>query len=334
MVAYAPRDQTLSTPTMSKRNVLIFGGGGYIGSECLKRLASRAEDLGEIICADVREIPTERRLAGVTYVVSDVRNDDLAALLKQHAVDSVVNLAAIVAPGMDRDFEYQVDVVGARRVLEACVEAGVTQLVYTSSGAAYGYYADNPQWLTEDAPIRGNVEFSYSDHKRMVEEMLAQYRQSHPQLRQLIFRPGTVLGEHTKNRITNLFHRKVLMGVTGTDTPFVFVWDQDVAEAIAKGIVENREGIYNLVGDGVVTFPQIAALTGAKFVQLPPWLLRMLIGLLKKAGAVDYGPEQVLFLQYRPCMDNKRLKEEFGFTPTMDSMQAFKFYLEHAAKRS
>jgi hypothetical protein len=123
-----------------------------------------------------------------------------------------------------------------------------------------------------------------------VEEMLAEYRRDHPQLRQLIFRPGTVLGEHTNNRITNLFHRKVLVGVTGTDTPFVFVWDQDVAEAVAKGILENRDGIYNLVGDGVVTFPQIAALTGAKFVQLRPAVMRLLIGILRKLGLVDYGP--------------------------------------------
>jgi UDP-glucose 4-epimerase len=318
---------------VSKRNVLIFGGGGYIGSECLKRLAARAQELGTIICADVREVPAGRRLPEVTYIVSDIRHDDLAALMRQHAVDCVVNLAAIVAPGMDRDFEYQVDVVGARRVLEACVEAGVTQLVYTSSGAAYGYYADNPRWIEEDHPIRGNVEFSYSDHKRMVEEMLAEYRRDHPQLRQLIFRPGTVLGEHTNNRITNLFHRKVLVGVTGTDTPFVFVWDQDVAEAVAKGILENRDGIYNLVGDGVVTFPQIAALTGAKFVQLRPAVMRLLIGILRKLGLVDYGPEQVLFIQYRPCMSNKKLKEEFGFTPTMDSKQAFEFYLSHATRR-
>ena len=319
---------------MNKRNILIFGGGGYIGSECIKRLAQKLDQFGEVVCADVREIPAERRLPGITYVVSDIRKDDLAALMRAHAINSVVNLAAIVAPGKDRDFEYQVDVVGATRVLEACVEAGVSQLVYTSSGAAYGYYADSPEWLDENDPIRGNVEFSYSDHKRIVEHLLAEYREKHPGLRQLIFRPGTVLGEHTNNRITNLFHRPVLMGVTGTETPFVFVWDQDVADAVAKGILEDRSGIFNLVGDGVVTFRDIARLTGAKFKQIPPWLMKVLLFFLQKLGITDYGPEQVMFIQYRPCMSNKRLKEEFGFTPTMNSMQAFEFYLKHARARA
>jgi UDP-glucose 4-epimerase len=319
----------MSHDNQSKRNVLVFGGGGYIGSECIKRLAARAGEFGAIVCADVREIPAERRLAGVTYVVSDIRKDDLAALMQAHAVDCVVNLAAIVAPGKDRDFEYQVDVAGATRVLEACVAAGVTQLVYTSSGAAYGYYADSPEWLDENDPIRGNVEFSYSDHKRIVEHLMAEYRQKHPGLRQLIFRPGTVLGQFTKNRITNLFHRPTLVGVTGTDTPFVFVWDQDVADAVAKGILENRDGIFNLVGDGVVTFREIAQLTGARFVQVPPIVMKALLFALQKLGITDYGPEQVMFIQYRPCMANKRLKEEFGFTPTKNSREAFEYYLEH-----
>jgi UDP-glucose 4-epimerase len=319
--------------SVNKPSVVVIGGGGYIGYECLRRLSAERAKLGRIVCADVREIPAAHRFEDVDYEIADVRHADLAALFKQYDASSVVNLASIVAPGKDRSFEYEVDVLGAQRVLEACIEAGVRQLVYTSSGAAYGYYADNPEWLDEDDPIRGNKEFSYSDHKRMVEEMLADYRAKHPELKQLIFRPGTVLGEKTDNRITNLFHRKVLAGVQGTDTPFVFVWDQDVADALAKGVLEQAEGIYNLVGDGVVTFPKIAELTGAKFLPLPAWLLRGIIAVGSALGLMDYGPEQVLFLQYRPCMSNKRLKEQFGFTPKMTSLEAFEFYLEHARKR-
>lgn len=36
-----------------------------------------------------------------------------------------------------------------------------------------------------------------------------------------------------------------------------------------------------------------------------------------------YGPEQTKFLQYRPVLDNTRLKEQFGFTPCHTSREAF-----------
>ncbi|HCJ65216.1 MAG TPA: epimerase, partial [Alcanivorax sp.] len=49
----------------------------------------------------------------------------------------------------------------------------------------------------------------------LVEEMLADYRQRHPALRQLILRPGTVLGEGTRNQITALFERKRILAIAG-----------------------------------------------------------------------------------------------------------------------
>ena len=52
-----------------------------------------------------------------------------------------------------REFEYSVDVLGTENVLQACRAAGVRKIVVSSSGAAYGYHADNPEWLSEDDPV-------------------------------------------------------------------------------------------------------------------------------------------------------------------------------------
>ena len=90
-------------------------------------------------------------------------------------------------------------------MLEACIATGVRRIVVSSSGAAYGYHADNPEWLRETDPIRGNDEFPYSLHKRLVEEMLADYRASHPELEQVVFRIGTILGPTVRNQITALW---------------------------------------------------------------------------------------------------------------------------------
>ena len=88
--------------------------------------------------------------------------------------------------------------------------------------------------------------------------MLADYRQRHPGLRQLILRPGTVLGEGTRNQITALFERKRILAIAGSDSPFVFIWDRDVAEVIARGVTERTTGVYNLAGDGVEVIGAVA----------------------------------------------------------------------------
>ena len=141
--------------------------------------------------------------------------------IAEAAPEVVVHLASIVTPGKDssREKEYAVDVDGSRHVFDACLAHGVRRVVVSSSGAAYGYHADNPVPLTEDDPVRGNEEFAYSHHKRLVEEQLAALRTEHPELEQVVLRIGTILGRHVDNQITALFERPRLLQIRGADSP-------------------------------------------------------------------------------------------------------------------
>jgi UDP-glucose 4-epimerase len=219
-----------------------------------------------------------------------------------------------------------VDVLGTKNVLEACIAAGVRRIIVTSSGAAYGYHADNPAWLTEDDPVRGNEEFAYSYHKRLVEEMLAEYRRTHPSLEQVVLRVGTILGETTRNQITALFEKPRLLALKGSASPFVFIWDQDVVGAIEHAIFGGPAGIYNVAGDGALGIQQIAARLGKRCITLPPVALRAVLAVLHPLGLSQYGPEQVNFLRYRPVLDNRRLKEVFGYVPRLTSAEVFELF--------
>ncbi len=313
----------------SEHRVLVTGGNGFIGRRVVSMLAAEPS-CTHLVSADVRPLPEQRKLPRVHYEIADVRDPVMAELIAAHRITSVVHLASIVTPGKEssRAFEYSVDVEGTQNVLEACVHNGVRQIVVTSSGAAYGYWPDNPEWITEDAPLRGNASFAYSDHKRLVEEMLARYREEHPDLRQLILRPGTVLGSEVRNQITHLFDKPVILGIAGAPSPFVFIWDEDVGAVIVRAVREGRGGIYNLAGDGALTLRELAATLGKPYLPLPAALVRAVLRLLKPLGLSRYGPEQVGFLRYRPVLDNHRLKSEFGYQPRFTSREAWQAYLD------
>ncbi|MCX7146625.1 MAG: SDR family oxidoreductase, partial [Sulfuritalea sp.] len=265
---------------------------------------------------------------GVDYAVADIRSADIAEIIARHGIDTVVHLASIVTPGKksNREFEYDVDVNGTKNLLEACVRHHVKRIIVSSSGAAYGYHADNPDWLTEDAPVRGNEAFAYSHHKRLVEEMLADYRRTQPQLEQIIFRIGTILGPTVKNQITDLFEKPRLIAIAGSESPFVFIHDQDVVGAMLHGIDSPVTGIFNVAGDGKLTIHEIAERLGKRCVVLPAGLLRAALWLLKKLNLTQYGPEQLDFLRYRPVLLNTRLKREFGYVPKLSSAEVFELY--------
>ncbi len=311
---------------MSVRPVLVTGGSGYLGSLVVARLAEQSVPT---ISLDVR--PPRVAVPGVDHVDGDVRSVDLAGLLRERGVGAVVHLAAVVEPprGMPEDELEDIEVGGTRRVIDACVAGGVRHLTLTSSGAAYGYHARNDgRLLTEDEPTPGSPEFAYSRHKAAVEELVARVRRDHPELGVLLLRPGTILGAGTDNQISALFTGRTVLTFREADPPFVFIWDQDVAEIVVTGTLAERTGTYNLAGDGVMTMRDIAAVEGSRVVALPARGVRAALALARRLGLGRYGPEQVDFLLHRPVLDNARLRRDFPGTPRKTTREAYEVFRE------
>jgi UDP-glucose 4-epimerase len=301
--------------------VLVTGGNGFLGSSVVRGLAEAGLT---VVSADLA-LPSSP-VDGVEHVVMDVTSAAaVEAAFAEREVEVVVHLASIVTPGRDssREREYAVDVTGTQHVLDACLAHGVRRIVVSSSGAAYGYHPDNPSWLSEEDPVRGNEVFAYSHHKRLVEEMLASLRASDPQLEQVVLRIGTILGERVDNQITALFERPRLLKIRGTDSPFVFIWDTDVVEIIIRSVTSPVTGIFNVAGDGTLTVDEIALRLGKPVLALPEPLLRGALRIGRRLGLTAYGPEQTIFLKHRPVLDNERLKKVFGYTPSKTSAEAF-----------
>lgn len=312
------------------KNILVTGAAGYLGSLLIEKLASEKEQLGinNLVATDVREL--RGNYPNVIFEKLDVRDNQASEIFKKYQIECVVHLASIVTPGKksNRDFEYAVDVVGTQNILKACIETGVKRIIISSSGAAYGYYPENENVLKENDPIRGNYEFAYSHHKKLVEEELARYRKEYPQLEQTIFRITTILGHNVNNQITDLFKKPVQIGIMGTESRFSFIWDMDAVEAFKQSIFNAKTGIYNLSGDGSVSIGERGKLLKKPVLKIPSKVIEGALFVLKKFGLTQYGPEQTLFLKYRPVLDNSKLKNEFGFIPKKTSIQVFKDFVE------
>ena len=143
----------------------------------------------------------------------------------------------------------------------------------------------------------------------------------------MVLRIGTILGERVDNQITALFLRKRLLGIRGSESPFVFIWDADVVEIVQRAVTGGVTGIFNVAGDGALTISEIAERLGKQVLWLPDRLLQGVLWAGSKVGISRYGPEQTRFLRYRPVLDNTRLREVFGYTPSHTSSEAFDAWL-------
>jgi UDP-glucose 4-epimerase len=135
-----------------------------------------------------------------------------------------------------------------------------------------------------------------------------------------------VVGQNVHSPVTDLFEKPVILGIAGFDSPFVFIWDQDLVACLVDAVFSDKVGIYNQAGDGALTPREIAKMLGKPYVPLPAAIIKSALWIFKRLGVTENGPERVAFLQHRPVLSNRRLKEEFGYTPKLSSREAFELY--------
>ncbi len=311
------------------QTILITGAAGYVGGELIKKIKDNPNY--KIIGTDIVKNPPQFENSPVLYEQADIRDPKrINEIFNKHKVNTVIHLAAALPSkkGDRREFEYDVNVNGTKVILEACVANRCTKIVISSSGAAYGYHADNASIITEEHPLRGNKAFPYSEQKTQVELMLNEYREKHPELKQIIFRLSATIGQNVSNQISDFFDKPVLIGIKGYKSPFVFVWDQDVVNCLIKSIDSVDYGAYNLSADGVLDIKSIAKKLNKPLIKVPEKVFYNTLKFLRKFNLTQYDPEQTCFLMHRPVLSNQKLKEKFNYIPLKTSEEVFNFLIK------
>src|ERR671931_1721038 len=135
--------------------------------------------------------PSEAGWKKTEYRQGDVRDPDSVRDAVKGA-DVVVHLAFAILTASDATRAMNIE--GSKNVFEEAAAAGAERVCYASSVAAYGFHADNPDWLTEDLPARGSKEHPYSQQKAEVEAVLRRVLQRRRRTAAYVFRPCVVAG--------------------------------------------------------------------------------------------------------------------------------------------
>jgi UDP-glucose 4-epimerase len=177
--------------------VLVTGGAGYIGSHMVHELV----DAGEPVVV-LDNLSTGFRFllpAAVTFMSGSTGDRDLVAKIIQHYnVDAIIHFAAsIVVPDSVRDplAYYSNNTMNTCALLQAAIDAGVKQFIFSSTAAVYGNPTQVP--VREDA---ATVPISpYGSSKLMSEIVLHDAGKAYG-LRFVVLRYFNVAGADPKGR--------------------------------------------------------------------------------------------------------------------------------------
>lgn len=316
-------------------SVAVTGPTGDIGIAALRALEA-SPAVGRIVGMARRPFdPAEHGLGPkVAYRRGDVLDRASVEGLVADA-DVVVHLAFIIIG--DQDEALGVNTEGSRNVFEATVEAGVGRLVYTSSVAAYGFHADNPQPLTEDVPARGSDDFYYSAHKAALEATLDECLAG-AGTEAYVFRPCIVAGAgallllEAMVRMLPVYGQLRLARRAIDQIPFLgpvlpdpgvefqLVHTDDVAAALRSAVEgAGPPGRYNLAGPGTMTVARMARACGWWSVPAPGPAIAALNDV---AGRLPGLPPEVEWLnafRVPVLMDASKARDELGWEPRWDA---------------
>ena len=88
-------------------------------------------------------------------------------------------------------------------------------------------------------------------------------------------------------------------------------------------MVEHHRGTFNVAGPGVLLVSQAIRRAGRPALQVPSPAVSVVGSMFRRAGIVDFSPEQMEFLQFGRGVDTTRLHDDFGYRPAYTTVEAF-----------
>lgn len=188
------------------QTVLVTGGAGYIGSHTVLELLNAGFEVIVIDNLSNGKFEALKRVQEISgrqlrFIEADVRErDTLRAVLHSFPVDAAIHFAGLKAVGESVAkpmLYYDNNVNGSLRLFEAMDEAGVRNVVFSSSATVYGDPDTVP--IKENAPFRPAS--PYGTSKLMVENILRDIHVSDPRWNIALLRYFNPVGAHESGRI-------------------------------------------------------------------------------------------------------------------------------------
>jgi UDP-glucose 4-epimerase len=203
-------------------------------------------------------------------------------------------------------------------VLNACAGVEPQRLVMISTTLVYGAHPKNPNFLTEDAELRGHRDSRFVNDKLRAEKQVQRFAKEHTANTEVcILRFAPILGPTISNMYTRFFTRPVAPVMMGHDPLMQFVHEQDAAYALQKAVESHATGAFNIVGKGVLPYTTVLALLGRVPVPMPQLIARQLSKVLWATQLVGSPPSFLDFLLYLCVADGAKARRELGFSPRL-----------------
>jgi UDP-glucose 4-epimerase len=291
--------------------VVITGIAGRLGRLVARRL--HREGNGRVVGIDRR--PFTGRPRDVDHVQVDLRSKKARDVFRGGGVQALVHMGVMHDPRMSEAEHHSWNVQGTMRLLDACASYGVPKVVMLSSADVYGPRPDNPQFLTEDAPLMAGQQFPAIRDLIEVDMLASSFFWKQQACQTVILRPVHILGG-VHNAASNYLRLPYVPTLLGFDPMVQVIHEADVVEAIICSLKPGVRGIFNVVGPGEVPLSTILNELGRPTVPIPHPLARPILSALWRGKLTSFPVPELDHIRYVCMVDGTRARQTLGFRPS------------------
>ena len=309
------------------RSVAITGAFGFLGRALIERLEARPE-VERILALDLKPPPgTLHKTSFVQIDLTRPRADErMADALRESEAEILVHLALLYNPIHNASYAHEVEAIGTLQVLGAATAAELSAVSVVSNTALYGAAPDNPNFLTEDRPLRAGRQGRFLADKLEIERQFQSYREQRPSVRVAILRMAPILGPTVRNPATRLLSRPLVPVLLGCDPLMQFLHEDDAIRALELATLQRADGVYNIAPPGSLPLSSILKLLGRTPLPLPPPLARAGMAALWSLLGIGTPPSWLDYLRYVWVADGSLAERELGLNygfSTRETVAAF-----------
>lgn len=290
------------------RRVLVTGLGTFWGGRVAQALESDP-DVDVIVGLDTHEPTIE--LERTEYVRCDENYSILSRIVKATQVDTIVHTFLVVdSTQMRARTMHEINVIGTMNLFAAASQVGscVREVVVKSSTYVYGAAKEDPVWFREETPRSHAPRTLVERNLEAVEGYVRDFAEDNPHVNVALLRFSNVLGPDLETPISRALALPAVPSVWGFDPRLQFVHEDDVIRAILFVLARRLPGIYNVAGDGLIPWSEVAKIAGKRTFPLTPLATGLTTWPLRRLGVPL--PEELLdLLKFGRGVDNRRLKQ-------------------------
>ena len=222
---------------ITKQNILVTGGGGFLGKAIVKRLV----EAGENVRSFSRSFYPELKSLGVDQLQGDI-SDNAAVEKACDGIQLVFHVAA--KPGIWGDYKdyYKTNVTGTENVIAACNMHNISKLVYTSSPSVV-FNGMDMEGVDESVPYPDRFHAHYPKTKAIAEQLVI--NASSDKLRTIILRPHLIWGPGDNHLVPRIIAKSKRLKIIGSGKNRVdTIYIDNAADAhilAAKNLDKNPE---------------------------------------------------------------------------------------------